>query len=144
MAARRTVTPKMPAPSAQPQPPGATAPADPPKAVNEDDQRRLLETIPANGFLLGRVILADERASLGFSPGSPAFQSSALVEVVSYASGDDEMRRAIPVGSHAFASLEEIAPLLGTHLFLIPFARVQGHLPAKDAAPAQGVGFTSS
>lgn len=118
-----------------PHPSGRQAPTQPPKSVDPAVQARLVDVRPASGYALARLILAEERTTdLGFPTGTEAMLDSAMLRLERMASSDDMFARDHPPGSIIFASLDGLAPLLGTYLFLLPLERVQGSLPVD--APA--------
>jgi hypothetical protein len=104
---------------------GKTAPTEPPEKVSKKDQKLLMSVVPARGFFLGRLIGLREREKLGSTE------------------DNNFLSREYPVGSWVFASLEEIAPLLSTFVFLVPNARIQGHFPTdvSEQIKKHGIGF---
>jgi hypothetical protein len=108
-------------------------PTEPPEHVNEADQALLMNTVqPASGFLLARLVSPQDRARIGFSKSSKAYQAAALLQVLRVHNSDDHTSARARPGDLVFASLEEIAPLLGTMLFLVPLTHLQGHISTGD------------
>ncbi|MCW2928108.1 MAG: hypothetical protein JWM86_2076 [Thermoleophilia bacterium] len=98
---------------------------------------------PAPGYALARLVMAEERETqLGLPAGTEALLDAAMLRVLALHVGDDQFAREVPVGSVVFASLEGLAPLLGTRVFLLPLERVQGAMPtASGAEPTAPMGF---
>jgi hypothetical protein len=115
------------------------APDQPVEVVNEHDQQLLMQAVePASGYALVRLVSPEDRERIGFSKDSKAFQSSALVQALRLHPSDEGSPAGMAAGDLLFVSLEEIAPLLGTRLFLVPFTRMQGRIPtAQDEAPVK-------
>lgn len=127
------------------QPTGRAAPTTPPTVVDPAVQAAMELVEPAPGFALARLVLAAERqAEMGLPPETNALLDSAMLRLIRLHSSDDLFARDYPAGSVVFASLEGLAPLLASHVFLLPLERVQGVLPGAASAagePAEPVGF---
>lgn len=114
-----------------PRPTGRTAPTEPPTKVDPAVQAALAGVEPTSGYALVRLVLAEERATdLGFPPDTEALLDAAMLRIERMHSSDDLIAREHPEGAIIFASLDGLAPLLGTYLFLLPLERIQGALPA--------------
>ncbi len=121
---------------------GQTAPTKPPEKINKQDSKIIATVVPSDGFALVRLVNPKAREKIGFSKDSTAFQAAALVEVIRYHQSNDKMAEDFPVGTYVFASLEELAPLLNTLYFLMPFTRFMGHVPTGVLAPTKNrMGF---
>ena len=117
--------------SAAVKPTGRTAPTQAPEHVDPAVQAALEGVEPAPGYGLARLVLAAERhEQLGFPEQTEALLDSAMLRLTRLHSSDDLVAGDYPVGAVVFASLEGLAPLLGTYLFLLPLERIQGVLPS--------------
>lgn len=127
--------------AAAPKPTGAGAPTDPPSKVDPATQALMERVEPVAGFALVRLVLADERhRELGLPVKTTALLESALVRLLALHASDDDVARDFPSGSTVFLSLEGIAPLLGTHAYLVPTDRIQGRFPT-DVTARPPLGF---
>jgi hypothetical protein len=105
-------------------------------------QEAMQRVEPAPGYALAQLVQATEREELlGLPAGTKAALDSAMLRLLAMHPHDDVPAREHPVGTIAFASLEGIAPLLGTHVYLLPLERIQGTLPAPGVAATEPMGF---
>jgi len=136
MATKRTQQASVAAPS------GANAPTTAPTQVDPAVQAAMEQVEPAPGFALTRLVLAAERHErLGLPEATEAMLDAAMLRVLAVRGGDDVFARDYPVGTIVFASLDGLAPLLGTYCFLVPFERIQGRLPGAGTHDGEPVGF---
>jgi hypothetical protein len=124
-------------------PTGTHAPTEPPAKVDPAVQAAMEDVLPAPGYALARLVLAEQRASeLGLPAATTALIESAMLRLLDLHSSDDLFASSYPVGSVVFASLEGLAPLLGTYCFLLPLERIQGSYPSDgDVTIAAPLGF---
>ena len=126
-------------------PTGKDAPSEPPTVIDPVVQAAMEEVQPAPGFLLTRLVTGAERQARGLPEGTVANLQSAMVEVLRLNSQDDLFARDVPPGTTVVVSLEGLAPLLDTLVFLVPLERVQGHVPPLVAPleepETSGIGF---
>jgi hypothetical protein len=122
-------------------PTGKHAPTDPPKRVDPAVQAAAERVRPAAGYGLVRAMMGEQRATeLDLPAGTIALLESASVRILALHHSDDLLAREFPVGSVVFASLEGLAPILGTFCFLLPLDRIQGAWPT-DAESGEPMGF---
>lgn len=118
----------------------SSAPTEPPENANEADQKLLLDAVePGPGYILAQLVGPADRRGMGFSADAKAFQTSALMQVMRAAQGDDHST--YRAGELVFASLDEIAPLLNTPLFLVPLTRIQGRIRTSGSEVSAPFGF---
>lgn len=123
-------------------PTGTAAPTEPSEDVDPEVQALMQRVRPAPGYALAQLVQAAEREqALGLPAGTSAALDSAMLRLLAMHPHDDLLAREHPVGTIVFASLEGIAPLLGTYVYLVPLERVQGTLPAPDADDGAPMGF---
>lgn len=119
------------------------APTEPPTKVNEKDQQLLATTVvPASGYVLAHLVTPKDRERIGFSKHAIAFQSSALLQIMRTNKADDSS--GYDAGDLVFASLDEVAPLLNTLLYLVPLVRIHGHIPTAHSEVERPFGFAQS
>jgi hypothetical protein len=119
-------------------PTGKHAPTDPPKQVDPKVQAAAELVQPAAGYALVTLMMASERhEELDLPTGTVAMLESAMVRVLRLHPSDDMLAREYPPTSVAIASLEGLAPILGTYCFLLPLDRIQGAWPTgpHDSEP---------
>ncbi|MCW2961952.1 MAG: hypothetical protein JWM90_2339 [Thermoleophilia bacterium] len=129
-------------PPGVPRPTGKGAPTEPPKVVDPAVQTAMEQVRPAPGYALVRLLTSEQRTTeLGLPADTTALLEAAMLAIVSLHPSDDDFARDVPVGSIIFASLEGLAPLLGSRTFLLPLERLQGVWPGASTRPQAPLGF---
>lgn len=124
------------------QPTGRGAPTEPALKVDPATQAAMERVEPAPGYALVRLVLAKQRETeLSLPAGSTALLESAMLRLLALHRTDDSFAREYPEGGVVFASLEGLAPLLGTYVYLLPLDRIQGAWPTPGVAPGEPIGF---
>jgi hypothetical protein len=124
-----------------PRPTGKHAPTEPPTHVDPAVQAAAERVRPAAGYGLVRAMMGEQRAAeLALPAGTVALLESASVRILALHHSDDALAREFPVGSVVFASLEGLAPILGSLCFLLPLDRIQGTWPT-DVPASEPMGF---
>lgn len=143
MPSRPSRSSKPDGPRGVPRPTGAHAPTEAPKAVDPAVQAAMEQVQPAPGFALVRLMTAEQRTTqLGLPADTTALLEAAMLTIVSLHPSDDDFARDVPAGSVIFASLEGLAPLLGSRCFLVPLERLQGVWPTAEPRSDAPLGFT--
>jgi hypothetical protein len=119
------------------EPTGKDAPSEPPSEVDPATQAAMERVQPAPGFALVKLLSPSDRESeLKLPAKTVAHLEAAMVQVLDLHASDDVVARDYPPGSIVFLSLEGLAPLLGTFVFLAPVDRIQGAFPIEVLAAA--------